>query len=201
MHKIGEKLGMTHDKSESSEGHNSASAFEPGTGEATSRQESAPITKEHVHEHVQHRDATQEREHHDHTEVHQKVQPLTDQRQESTKHRVEDHGTEVHEHGHSGLDSSAQRELEARRAKIAEGEGRTVDHTESSSRSRPDKDVSHKTHHVTETIPVVERDVYKPTEVEHRKEHIDIVHDKDQVGKTEVAPAMDVNDWKSKQSH
>jgi hypothetical protein len=198
MHKIGEKMGLSHGDSDKHSAHSSAPAFEPKSGEETSHQESAPVTKEHVHEHVHHKDQTQEREEHERTKVHQKVQPLKDERQEGTHHRVEDHGTEVHEHGHSGLDSSAERELEARRAKIAEGEGRTVDHTESSSSSRPDVDVNHKTHHVTETIPVVERDVYKPTEVEHRKEHVDIIHDKDEVGKTEVAPAMDVKEWEKK---
>jgi len=212
LHKISDKLHGHKDSSSTDtastgdayankqSSHGSAPAFEPGHGQQVDQQNAAPVTKEHVHEHTHHRDNTKVHEEHDRTEVHQKVQPLKDEREEHTRHQVKDHGTEVHEHGHGGLDNKAKAELEGRRADIARQGGTTHDHSESHSHTAPRVDESHRTHHIEETIPVIERNIERPKEVEHRKEKVEIIHDKPSVH-TSTEPTMSVSDWENKGHH
>jgi len=163
--------------------------------------ETAPVVKERIHEHAEHIDKTHVQEAHEKVNVVQTVQPIVDEQREALKTRVEDHGTEVHEHGRGGLDSKTEAELEARRAKVAATGGVTVDRSETQTSQRPDVDVTSRTHTIEQVIPVAEVDIYKPEVIEHHKKEIEIVHDRPELQGTKIAHAISRQEWEAKGGH
>jgi hypothetical protein len=95
--------------------------FQITAGEFASRETrvEAPIVKQHVHDTYEHVDKTQVEEVHELTQVVQIVQPIRQEVRLEGDQSIVDHGTEVHEHGASGLDSATETELALRRQKVA----------------------------------------------------------------------------------
>jgi hypothetical protein len=91
-------------------------------GEFASRETrvEAPIVKQHVHDTYEHVDKTQVEEVHELTQVVQIVQPIKEEVRLKSDQKVVNDGTEVHEHGVSGLDSATEAELALRRQKVVE---------------------------------------------------------------------------------
>lgn len=81
----------------------------------------------------------------------QTVQPIRDDQTRRTEHERVDHGTEVHEHGHSGLDKNAEAELARKREQIAKEHRSTHDEATRQTSARPDVDV-HQRKNVVEEV-------------------------------------------------
>lgn len=160
----------------------------------------APVVQEKVHNEYEHIDKTKVEEIHDRTEVVQTIQPIHEEKTESTDRSTVDHGTEVHEHGKSGLTAGTEAELAARREDVKEQYSSSHDEKVTEREERPDIERNDHLNVVEEIVPVVEREVYRPHEVEHTKKIIELHHEEPKIAGTQVAEPVSIEEWKKTNS-
>jgi hypothetical protein len=201
LHKIKEKLsgdssttGTTSTTSTSGDTSGS-SGYNTRSSGRNDAYEEAPVVKEREHDLYEHHDNTQREEIHDQTRVNTTIQPIKDQQERDLEHTRVDHGTEVHEHGRAGLDENAEAELRRRRDEVARQGGKEHDESYREVNERPDVHERTEQHTVEQVQPVIEKDVYQPHRVDHHKKEVDIHHEPTQVGSTQVAPTVTVDEY------
>lgn len=200
LHKIKDKLTGDKDHTETTTGSTTesstgSSGYNTRSSSSHTAHEEAPIVKEHHHDDYEHVDKTKRDEIHEQDKVNTVIQPVRDEQDRSLQRHDVNEGTHVHEHGQRGLDDNAEAELRRRRDEIARQGG--TEHTESYSQrdERPDTHVHERTNTVEQVQPVIEKDIYKPHEIQHHRKEVDIHHEPTKVVGTEVAPTVTVDEF------
>lgn len=166
----------------------------------TTVRHAAPVVQERVHDLYTHVDKTQVDEIRSHLDVVQTVQPIVAKETQKATHEVKDGGLHVMEHGTAGLTEEVEAELRRKREKIAADHASTQDETRTETSDRPEVRVSHRLTRLEQVVPVVERDVYRPHEIEHFRREVHIFHEAPKLVKTEVAKAITLEEWESQQN-
>lgn len=173
------------------------------TGDDTyDRHTNAPVVKERVRDEYQHNVQPVVQQEHDKTDVIRTVQPLKDNKVESTNVHTKQREDQFRE---VGQDERLARETEERlrleREKVARQGGRV--HAEDKhefTENAPQVSHTERKHVIEEVQPVVERDVLRPHEVQEQQNIF--VHHKEapQLHETRVAPTMSVQEYERSQA-
>jgi uncharacterized protein YdaT len=170
------------------------------TADTKQEQTAAPIVQEKVHDLYENIDKTQVQEVHDRTEVVQTVLPVMDTKTEVTERSTIDHGIEVHEHGKTGLTASTDLKLAANREEIKQQYESTHDSAVTEREARPDLQKTEQLNIVEEIVPVIHRDIYRPHEIEHVKQVVELHHEEPVVLGVTIAQPISMEEFQNQSS-
>lgn len=160
----------------------------------------APIVKEKVHDHIEHRQNVTVDEIHDQTEIRHVIQPITQSKTEAVdvKHVKKETKTVVHGEelvDDDGLDEEAKALLRGRREKMETASVHSPDEIHTTVDVAPVVNVSER-HRVIEVVqPVIEVDIHRPHVIEEHRHVVEVHKEKTKSGPTTVAPPMTIEEW------